>query len=55
MDLQPVTGTPFGVTCYKCGKHTQTDRELVYADLQGESWKAYYCNDCARSIVEGVI
>jgi len=42
-----VTGTPFRVTCVSCGKQTQTDREPMYADLDGKPWVDYYCGPCA--------
>ena len=45
MRLEKVTGPPFGVTCCKCQKRTESDRD-VYADLDGEPFKAYYCSGC---------
>lgn len=42
-----VTGTPFQVKCIECGKVTTTNREPVYADLDGKPWVDYYCRPCA--------
>jgi hypothetical protein len=60
VNLQPVTGKPFYAKCADCGKNflfgdgMGTDvfqrpqkGEGGFADLDGEAFKAYYCNDCA--------
>lgn len=45
--VRVVGGTPFRVTCVACRKQTQTDREPIYADLDGKPWVDYYCRNCA--------
>jgi len=65
MDLQPVTGKPFTAECQGChekklfGDPTGVDafnRPLTlfdaggFADLDGEPFIAYYCNDCAAKM-----
>lgn len=44
-----VTGPAFRLECIKCGKKTQSDREPVYADLDGKPFVDYYCKPCAIS------
>ena len=41
-------GQPFIVVCYDCGKHVNSN--YLWADLKGESYKAYYCDDCKNKI-----
>ena len=35
---------PFRTACYYCG--TTTKSQDLWADLNGEAFKAYYCNSC---------
>lgn len=49
MNLQPVTGAAFTVTCIACGTLTR-QRDGLFADLDGEPFRAYYCAPCANSI-----
>jgi hypothetical protein len=61
MNLKLVTGTPFTITCVGCGHkavagdNSENWRDRipgpVYADLDGDPYKAYYCNECAVVIV----
>lgn len=47
-NMQPVSTPPvFSCRCCCCNKAMQTDREEVYADLEGTPFKAYYCATCA--------
>jgi hypothetical protein len=61
MRIQPVTGPAFRTKCICCDKSltagTQgldsfgrllTDK--VFADLDGEPFKAYYCEDCVITV-----
>lgn len=48
-----VTGPTFYCSCLKCGKrlkagNNQLGHDNVYADLSGEPFKAYYCEEHAR-------
>ena len=51
MNLQPVTGTNVFCTCASCGKFASNRFDPhkgpgLFADLNGEPFKAYYCRDC---------
>lgn len=41
----------FTYTCYQCKRKGVTDPDgwSVYADTEGEPWKAYYCTPCAKN------
>lgn len=69
MNLQPVTGQAFGTQCCACQKHViggdepytakwrggVTDTpDNVFADLDGEPFRAYYCEACAAMIRAGL-
>lgn len=55
-NLVVVTGRPFAVYCAGCNTRayagdvdtTDTKHHPVYADLDGEPFKAYYCATCAK-------
>jgi len=59
MRLNVVTGWPFRVKCIECQRDTVAGdqpksmqeaierRTPVFADPDGESFKAYYCRECA--------
>ena len=59
MNIQPVTGPPFYAECMGCGETklfgegiegvSGEQRNAIgdFADLEGEPFKAYYCNECA--------
>ncbi len=52
MNLQLVmpTSVSFLCSCNRCEKRMWVDKHngnKVYADLDGESFKAYYCEECA--------
>lgn len=49
MRLQQVMGLPFSVQCCVCQRHVQTDRVTVYADLDGEPFKAYVEAACVEA------
>lgn len=47
MNLQLVKTPPhFRAQCLQCRKMVDTDRINLYADLDGEPFKAYYCEPC---------
>jgi len=56
MRLQQVTGRPFTITCHACGRRAVAGDKAeeyrdrvpgpVFADLDGEPFKAYYCSEC---------
>jgi hypothetical protein len=47
MKFNPVTPvTPGPLFCLKCGRRLYPCRELVWADLKGPAFAAYYCNEC---------
>ena len=57
MRLGKVTGRPFIVFCLKCGEKlyggdvdSESPKYPVYADLDGEPFKAYYCAQCAKEV-----
>ena len=56
MRLQEVTGRPFIVFCLRCDKKQwagDVDGQTpVFADLNGEPFKAYYCAECAGKLQE---
>jgi len=65
MKLVPVRGTAFSCHCQNCGeslvagdtpyKSAFLQRiekpDVVYADLEGKPFEAYYCAPCARTLV----
>ena len=56
MNLQPTNPMPvFQPTCIQCGKQMQSDREVIYADSDGEPFKAYYCEPCATARLGGAL
>lgn len=48
MKLRHVPPPFFWVDCHGCGKIKRTDH--VVADLDGEPFKAYYCEQCAAGL-----
>ena len=42
----------FTVSCYVCDRRIQSDLRVIYADLEGEAFKAYYCEGCYREAIE---
>lgn len=51
MNLQPVPVAPSGplaFTCCRCGTRANQFHGTVYADLEGEPFKDYYCAKCAK-------
>lgn len=47
MRIVNVNGVPPLIyTCCSCGCSMNSKNETVFADLDGEPFKAYYCNDC---------
>ena len=48
MNLRPVAPLPtFRCVCITCGKAMLSSKEVVFADLEGEPFKAYFCARCA--------
>ena len=54
-NLQVVTGRPFITFCFACKEkvyagdvEANSPKYPVYADLNGEPWRAYYCAECAK-------
>lgn len=59
-----VTGPAITVECLVCHRHAiagdqpyksasrqeECQPELVYADLEGEAFKSYYCQECAAKL-----
>jgi len=44
MRLELVNPTPvFQVTCIACGRKMLSNQEPIYADLDGEPFRDYYC------------
>lgn len=33
--------------CYRCGRRLESPPQAIYADLDGPSFRAYYCPTCA--------
>jgi hypothetical protein len=51
MNLQEVNPTPvFHVTCKGCGDRLWTNRDKVFADLDGDPFRAYFCGKCAGQV-----
>lgn len=51
MNLQPVSvaaSGPATFTCCHCGVKADQSHGTVYADLEGEPFKDYYCAKCAK-------
>jgi len=46
--LQIVTGPSFYCQCLRCKKNLYHPEDEVFADLEGEPFKAYYCEECSR-------
>jgi len=38
----------FRTACFQCGRSLDTSRDVVIADLNGEAFKAFYCEECFR-------
>lgn len=57
-NFQPVSiavSGPLVFTCCQCGRRVTQGRETVWADLNGEPFRAYYCQDCmekAKSAID---
>jgi hypothetical protein len=48
IELKDQKKPAFGFTCLSCNGRFQTDLcRFVFADLDGEPFKAYYCEHCA--------
>ena len=58
MNLQIVNPSVYRVyfTCVKCGKQMVLSKaeDPIYADLDGEPFKAYYCTKCAQGLSHGL-
>lgn len=56
MNLQPMDASRFAAyfICKGCGKRMVLSRAEppIYADLDGEPFKAYYCLACAQKLRE---
>lgn len=52
MNLQPVSKYPiFCASCVRCLTPTMADAKTgLFADLDGEHFKAYYCGACAQDV-----
>ena len=51
MRLKMVTGPRFYAACLACGEKVLAgDGQNTVADLDGEAYKAYYCERCALSL-----
>jgi len=51
VNLQLVPVAPSGTltfACCACGKRADQNHAPVYADHDGEPFKAYYCAECAK-------
>ena len=56
MRHQLVTPEPeFHPICWGCEKHMNSLGEVVYADLDGPSYRAYYCGLCTVRRTEGFV
>lgn len=49
--FEPVAGPRFAYTCVGCEKRKDS-RDGVWADLNGEAWKDYYCKPCKQARTE---
>lgn len=51
MRMSTVSPEPaFYADCIKCGRRMLSNRESMFADLDGEPFKAYYCQTCKASL-----
>lgn len=54
-NFQPValssSGNALTFTCVGCAQRVRQPQDTVYADLSGESFKAYYCAPCKELLV----
>jgi hypothetical protein len=51
MKIKAVNRIPFfRFKCFKCEKLSDTKHEAVYADLDGPSFRAYYCETCMQFV-----
>lgn len=54
MRFEPVTGRVFWIDCCRCGArlpagdYFASGEAMVYADLDGEAFVAYYCRGCKK-------
>jgi hypothetical protein len=47
MRIEKVDASPiFRTWCIVCGRRLESDKEPIFADLDGEPFKAYYCAAC---------
>jgi hypothetical protein len=66
VNFQLMTGPAITVECLACHRHAvagdqsyksasqgeECQPEIVYADLDGEAYRAYYCAECAAKLSE---
>lgn len=43
----------FHCHCRKCGKDLQSDREPIFADLDGTAFQDWYCETC-KNLLAGI-
>jgi hypothetical protein len=43
----------FQAVCLACGKKMQSQAEVIYADLDGSAYRAYYCGPDAVTLTQG--
>ena len=50
--IQASSFPAFSARCIQCGKRMQSDRAPIFADCQGEPFKAYFCEPCATVAIQ---
>ena len=56
MKFQLVTGKQFFTKCVSCGEAiTNAHPRQIFADLEGPSFKAYYCYRCKTLSEQGIL
>ena len=48
--FRQVSGKPLNYRCISCGRMVDASREAVFADIEGEPFKAYYCEPCKNKL-----
>ena len=51
MNLKKVHAHGISIKCCRC---SQVVTQEVFADLDGESFKSYYCKDCVEDMERGI-
>jgi hypothetical protein len=46
--VKPCIYPVFQTSCYSCARKLISNRDIIWADIDGPAWKAYYCELCKQ-------